>query len=288
MKYIFLVVFVLATGVDPATVRRINAAKSEAEQAFKSGDYRTAVDRYKYLVDSLGVKEDEVLLNLANAYYLLKDTTNAFNNYQSLTASGKSDITSKANQQLGIMANQQGKAEEALNYFKQAIKAEPTNDDARYNYEMVKKKLEEKKKQEEKQQQNKDKEKKDQNKDEEKKEDKKDQQQKDKENKDEKNKDEQKKDQEQKDKEQKEQQEKEKKEQQEKEQKEKDKKEEEAKKNEENKDAQNLDREKLQQMKISEDKARMILEAMKNQEKQYLQQQKRKATKSRDRNKPDW
>ena len=44
----------------------------------------------------------------------------------------------------------------------------------------------------------------------------------------------------------------------------------------------------LEQMKISEEKARMILEAMKNQEKQYLQQQKRKPTQSRDRNKPDW
>jgi Ca-activated chloride channel family protein len=41
-------------------------------------------------------------------------------------------------------------------------------------------------------------------------------------------------------------------------------------------------------MKISEDKARMILEAMKNQETQYLQQNKRKATKSKDRTKPDW
>jgi Ca-activated chloride channel homolog len=50
----------------------------------------------------------------------------------------------------------------------------------------------------------------------------------------------------------------------------------------------NLDKEKLQEMKISEEKARMILEAMKNQEKQYLQQQRRKPTKSKDRNKPDW
>lgn len=50
----------------------------------------------------------------------------------------------------------------------------------------------------------------------------------------------------------------------------------------------NLDREKLEQMKISEEKARMILEAMKNQEKQYLQQQRRKATKSRQKDKPDW
>lgn len=44
----------------------------------------------------------------------------------------------------------------------------------------------------------------------------------------------------------------------------------------------------LEDMKMSEEKARMILEAMKNQEMQYLQQQKRKATQPRDRTKPDW
>lgn len=63
---------------------------------------------------------------------------------------------------------------------------------------------------------------------------------------------------------------------------------EEQNKEQQKKDQQNLNREKLEQMKISEEKARMILEAMKNQEKQYLQQNKRKATKSRDRSKPDW
>lgn len=45
---------------------------------------------------------------------------------------------------------------------------------------------------------------------------------------------------------------------------------------------------KLQEMKMSEEKAKMILEAMKNQEIQYLQQNKRKATKPRDRSRPDW
>jgi hypothetical protein len=45
---------------------------------------------------------------------------------------------------------------------------------------------------------------------------------------------------------------------------------------------------KLQEMKMSEEKAKMILEAMKNNEVQYLQQNKRKATKPRDRGKPDW
>jgi Ca-activated chloride channel family protein len=279
MKIVVLVILSLLVWVDPATVKRINAAKSAAEEAFKRGDYSAAVAHYKFLVDSLGINEDAVLLNFANAHYLAKDTASALTRYQQVMESPQNQIRSKAHQQLGIVANQQGRAEQALKHFKEAIKAEPTNDDARYNYEMLKKKLEEKKKeQEEQQQKNKDQQKQDQqNQDQQnKEEEQKDQQEKDQENKDEQNKDQQQKEQEQKEKEQQEK---------EQEQQEKDKPEDQEAKEEE---MPNLDREKLEEMKISEEKARMILEAMKNQERQYLQQQKRKPTQSRDRNKPDW
>lgn len=284
MKAFSLVLLALLLTVDPATVKKINAAKSAAEDAFKKGDYPSAIRHYKYLVDSLGVHEDEVLLNLASAYYLSRDTANAVSQYQSVSNSPKPNIRSRAFQQLGLMANEQGRPEEALNHFKQAIKAAPSNDDARYNYEMLKKKLEEQKKQEdEKQQQNKDQEKQDpQNQDQQQKDQQKEnQQQKDQEQKDQEQKDQQQKDQQQKDQEQQEK-EKQQKEQQEREQKE------EQQKESDRKDMPNLDREKLEQMKISEEKARMILEAMKNQEKQYLQQQRRKPTQQTDRNKPDW
>jgi Ca-activated chloride channel homolog len=279
IKFLFFLLVTLAL-VDPATVRKINTAKAAAEDAYRKGDYLTAVRHYQFLVDSMGVNEDEVVLNLANAFYLAKDTANAFSTYQAVSESPKPDIRSKANQQLGIMANKQGRSEEALNFFKQAIRSEPSNDDARYNYEMLKKKLEEqKKKEEEKKQQNKDQQKNDEQKQEEKQEEQKDQKEKDQQEKDEQNKDQKQKEQEQKEKEQKEQKEKEQKEQEKKEA---------EQKESEKKEMQNLDREKLEQMKISEEKARMILEAMKNQEKQYLQQQKRKPTQSRDRSKPDW
>ena len=46
--------------------------------------------------------------------------------------------------------------------------------------------------------------------------------------------------------------------------------------------------EKLEELNLSEEKARMILEAMKNNEIQYIQQNQRKATKKPDSNKPDW
>jgi Ca-activated chloride channel homolog len=263
---------------DPGDIGKINTAKSDAKKAYLAGDYQTAVQKYTYLVDSLGVKEDQVMMNLANSYFQLNDTSKAISSFQPLTMSGDPRLKSVANQQLGVLANRGGKSEEALNYFKQSLKANPTNDDARFNYEMVKKKLEEQKKQEQKKQ-----DKNEQNKD---------QQQKDQENKDQeqKDKEQQQKDQDKKDqqsKEQKEKEEKEKKEQKDKEQQEKEK-EEQQKDSKEKKEIPPSVKEKLKDMDMSEEKAKMILEAMKNQEIQYLQQNKRKPTKQRDKSKPDW
>ncbi len=265
---IFMVFSALIT--DPAKIGKINRAKENAKKAYLAGDYEQAVNHYRYLTDSLQVEEDEVLLNLANAYFNVGDTANAIGQYQSLTQSSKPNIRSTAQQQLGVVKNKQGKFEEALTHFKEAIKADPKNQDARYNYEMLKRKLDEQKKQEEQQ--------KDQQ------QDKKDQQKKDDQKKEQEKKDQEKKDQEKKEQDQKKDQDKsdQQKEDQQKEQAEKDQKENQDKK--ENKPSS----EKLEQMKISEEKAKMILEAMKNQEIQYLQQNKRKATQPKDKNKPDW
>ena len=278
MKSLLVLLLLIASLIDPTRIGKINTLKSEAKKAYEAGDYKTAIRKYRYLVDSLQVKEDEVLLNLANAYFQSNDTTNAVSQYQSVTQSTKSQLRSKAQQQLGVMSNRQGKFEEALNHFKESIKSDPTNEDARYNYELLKKKIEEqKKKEQQKQDQNKD-----QNKEEEKKEQQ-DKQKEDQKKEQEKNKEEQKKDQQQKDQEQKDSEKKEK-EKQDQEQN-KDQKED---KDQQKKEQQNFDPEKMQQMKLSEEKAKMILEAMRNQEKQYLQQNKRKATKPKDKGKPDW
>ncbi len=296
MKGFLGVVFMLLILFDPGKIGKINTLKSEAKTAFKTGDFKTAISKYKYLIDSLGVKEEEVMMNLGHAYFKAQDTLNAFNSYLPLTQSNDTRIKSLANQQLGVLANRQGKGEEALNYFKHALKAAPQNEDARFNYEMVKKKLEEKKKQD---QQNKDKEnkdkkddkkkdQKDQNKDQKDKDKKEDQKDK-KDQQDKKDKDDQKKDQDKKDKQDqdKKDQNKDKKDKKDKEKQEKE------KQDQENKDKEKKDippsvSEKLKDMQMSEDKAKMILEAMKNQEMQYLQQNKRKATKPKDKGKPDW
>jgi Ca-activated chloride channel family protein len=150
MKYFVLSIIAFIT-IDPTKIAKVNNAKSEARKAYMDGDYKKAVSMYTYLTDTLDVQEDEVIINLANSYFQVKDTANAISTYQGLTASPKGHIRSKAQQQLGILHHRQGKLEEALANFKEAIKADNSNVDAKYDYEMLKKKLdEEKKKQEEK------------------------------------------------------------------------------------------------------------------------------------------
>ena len=272
MKLLLLIFALVTSPTDPNKIGKINSLKTEAKKSYLAGNYPEAIKQYTQLIDSLQVDEDEVKLNLAHAYFHSKDTTNAVSKYQNLLASSNTAYKSIAHQQLGVIKNQQGQLEEALQYFKQAIKADPANKDARYNYEMVKKKLEEKKKQEQQknqdqnkqnqdQQQQKDQQQKQENKQEDKKKSEENSKDSDEENK---KKEEEKKKQEQKEKEQ------------------------EDKDAKEKKETPPEVSERLKQMKISEEKAKMLLEAMKNQEIQYLQQNKRKPTKPKEKGKPDW
>ena len=149
MKIAVALLIVISAFIDPTKISTINTIKSEAKKVFNEGKYKEAIKKYRYLIDTLNVNEDEVKINLASAYYLSNDTANAKTTYQGLTQSENTKIRSKAFQQLGNMYSKTGKTDEALSQFKQAIKSDPANQDARYNYEMLKKKLEEQKKKDE-------------------------------------------------------------------------------------------------------------------------------------------
>jgi hypothetical protein len=202
-------------------------------------------------------------------------------NYSDLKDAQEPTLASSAYNQMGVISYKMSEQspderesfmQTSLSNFKNALKKNPQNESARYNYELLKKL----KKQQEEEQEKKDEENKDQDKKE----------------------DQEKKDQEKQDQENKDKQDQEKKEDQEKDQ---------EKKDEENQDQENQEnqepsedeksqeedpmqkiKDKLEEMNISPEKAEMILEAMKNNEKQYVQQNKRKATKRKDSNKPDW
>ncbi len=138
---IFLVVSLSATDINK--IARINKAKRAGQEAYKNGNMEAAISSFRLLTDSLGVDEDPVLLNLANAYFQQKDTTNAAEYYARVLTSEDGDLRSLAYQQMGVINQQQNKLENALSDFKNALKSNPQNADARYNYELLKKTMKE-------------------------------------------------------------------------------------------------------------------------------------------------
>ena len=76
-------------------------------------------------------------------YFHEQDTTNAMQYYSRVLASENDNLRSVAYQQMGVIQQMKQKMNEALNAFKNALKSNPANEDARYNYELLKKMLDE-------------------------------------------------------------------------------------------------------------------------------------------------
>jgi Ca-activated chloride channel family protein len=286
---ILLVLAAVIPGIND--IARVNKLKKEAESAFLAGDYGKASEAYTYLTDSLGLNEDEVFMNLGHSFFRQGDSASAFSQYQRLVTSPNKALKSSALNQMGIISNKPGDRASALNYFKEALKANPASEEARYNYQLVKRQIDEEKEQNQDQQQEKENE---EQKQDEQQQEKQDQQQKsDQQNQEQKDQEQQQKDQESEDKEQKDQEKKDPKQESKEKPEDQKKQEQEAEQKENDKkdgkeQPQQINPDKLKEMNISEEKARMILEAMRNSEIQYIQQNKRKATKKPESGKPDW
>ena len=260
---------------DIATVNRL---KQEAAVALQQKEYAKAADYYSQLVDSLQVNDEAIRLNLAHSLLMAGDTANAQRNYGLLTSSEDRSLKSVAYQQIGVVTSAQKKYPEALTLFKESLKANPANEESRYNYELVKKLLEQQQEQQKQEDQQQNKDQKDQN-----------------EQQDQKKQPQEGDQQEQEQKQEGEQSEQEgEPDQQSDESKSQDPSEQEAQEGEPSEGEKEQEQEpsptaeKLKEMNISEEKARMILEAMRNNEMQYIQQNRRKPQKPRDRTKPDW
>ncbi len=266
MKIILILLLFINPVNDLTRISEINALKEEAKIAYTKGNFEDAVVKYEKLVNEYAVQDENVLLNLANAYYKNNNPEKATELYQSLSGSTDKSIRSSAYNQTGILAHQQKKKEEALELFKEAMKANAANEAARFNYTKLKKEIEEEKEQE---QQNEDKDDKNQEKNKDNKQD-------------QENKENQEKDKSEEEKEQEKQQGDQNKEEQEQES------DPQEQDGEEQEPPQQSPADKLKEMNMSEEKAQMILEAMKNNEIQYIQQNKKKPQSRPNDGKPDW
>jgi hypothetical protein len=153
-------------------ISQANGLKKKAKKEYQNAEYASAYISYRMLLDSLGVVSDPASLNYANAAYLSsvllkngtrqgKGSTDAADSsllqigsfgkekYALLTSSTDEKISSLAFNQLGYSQLKDGELFGsqgsdsvllmALEHFKNALRKDPENDSARFNYELVKK-----------------------------------------------------------------------------------------------------------------------------------------------------
>lgn len=140
----FLLLFLLLAfsfGDTVHRVARINAYSVEAAEAFRQENYLAAISAYGYLLDSLHLSDDRMRLNLAHASFRSGREEQARHHYELLTRHPDKNLRSVAFLQLGTLHARKSKLNAALGLYRKALIAHPANQQARYNYELVKKHL---------------------------------------------------------------------------------------------------------------------------------------------------
>jgi tetratricopeptide (TPR) repeat protein len=138
---LFFIFLFLWQGGGDGRLNRIaetNRLKKAAADAYLNERYSEAAALYEKLQAEWGEESDAVRLNRANALYRADNKEAAAEAYRQLIESrAGSAAKSKALQQLGYMASEEERLPDALQYFKEALKADHTNESARFNYELA-------------------------------------------------------------------------------------------------------------------------------------------------------
>jgi hypothetical protein len=128
--------------VNPITfIAETNERQAKAGQYFRSEDYRQALQEYLFIIEDLETTSPEIFLNTAHAYFNLRNADKSAFYYSKLLDDNNPIYQSIAFNQLGYLATVDNDLNNALKYFKLALLRNPQNEEARYNYELTKKRL---------------------------------------------------------------------------------------------------------------------------------------------------
>lgn len=119
-------------------IHRANTLKKQAAEAYSTHFYSDAIIYYDELLTKYEPDSDHIKINLAHSYYRSQDYNNAGKLYTELTIGTETGIRSTALCQLGIIQHRTKHYKLALFYFKEALRVNPANKTAAFNYEFLK------------------------------------------------------------------------------------------------------------------------------------------------------
>jgi Ca-activated chloride channel family protein len=139
MKYLLLINIFLAFWSKFNRITEMNSLKEKAAVYYQNKDFVKSIAFYENLLNVYKETDEHVVLDLANSYFQLKRYNSAIDSYKLLINSKDPALKSTAYLQLGVIYSSNNKKEIGLSYFKEALKASPENEEARYNFELLKK-----------------------------------------------------------------------------------------------------------------------------------------------------
>ncbi|GAA0879973.1 hypothetical protein GCM10009119_29430 [Algoriphagus jejuensis] len=118
-------------------VTRLNDAITTAEQSYASANYEQSVTDHMVLVNEFEYKSSELSFDLGLSHHYSEKVDEALTWYDQTTQSPNKKLASFAFNQSGVITGNKKEYEAALSKFQSSLIKDPTNEQARYNYEML-------------------------------------------------------------------------------------------------------------------------------------------------------
>ena len=142
MKVLLAIIFLISLPTGGIkTISRLNQYTADAAVAYEKEDFAKAITAYEYILNELDIQDDQLRLNLAHTYFRANLLEQAREQYNMLAGHQSAYMQAVVHLQLGNIAARNKKYKQALNLYKKALIASPANEEARYNYELLKKYL---------------------------------------------------------------------------------------------------------------------------------------------------
>jgi tetratricopeptide (TPR) repeat protein len=115
---------------------------SEAEQQYLAGQYASSAKSYLYSLSQYPQHARPIRYNISLAYLRMDSLDQAFNYLeQAAISGGDRGLSSQATNHAGVILVRKGQYPKALDYFRRALIFDPSNEMARYNYELLSKRM---------------------------------------------------------------------------------------------------------------------------------------------------
>ncbi|SEF89010.1 tetratricopeptide repeat protein [Algoriphagus boritolerans] len=118
-------------------VSRLNTAIETAERSYAEAKYEESVANHLVLVNDFEYKSPELSFDLGLSHQYSEKLEEAQTWYDQVTQSPNKTLVSFAFNQGGVILGNKKEYEAALSKFQSALIKDPTNEQARHNYEML-------------------------------------------------------------------------------------------------------------------------------------------------------